>query len=147
MASTGVYGIPAFAMLEARGREVLLVNARHVTNVPGRKTDVHEAVWLQPFHQHGLLRGSFRPAQTWATLRAYLRHRERVREYAAAHMQPRQQARMRMTVQLHPVVADITGATGMKIGRALVAGPYEPAVWAAYRDIRCQASVETITEA
>jgi hypothetical protein len=75
-----VYGIPAFAMLEARGREVLVVHARHVTNVPGRKTDVHEAVWLPPFHQHGLLRGSVRPAPPWATLRASLRHRERGRE-------------------------------------------------------------------
>jgi transposase len=62
-------------------------------------------------------------------------------------MQPRQQARMRMHGQLHPVVADITGATGMKIVRALVAGPYEPAVWAASRAIRCHASVETMTEA
>jgi transposase len=71
MESTGVYWIPAFEILEARGLEVLLVNARHVKNVPGRKTDVHDAVWLQQLHQHGRLRGSVRPAQTLATLRAY----------------------------------------------------------------------------
>jgi transposase len=147
MESRGVYWLPAFERLEARGLEVLLVNARHVKNVPGRKTDVHDAVWLQQLHQHGLLRGSFRPAQTLATLRAYLRHRERLLEYAAAHMQHMQKALMQMNVQLHHVVSDITGATGMKIVRAIVAGTYDPAVLAAYRDIRCKASVETITEA
>lgn len=147
MESTGVYWIPAFEMLEARGLEVLLVNARHVKNVPGRKTDVHDAVWLQQLHQHGLLRGSFRPAQTLAVLRAYLRHRERLLEYAAAHIQHMQKALMLMNVQLHHVVSDITGATGMKIIRAIVAGNHDPATLASYRDIRCQASVETITEA
>ena len=147
MESTGVYWIPAFEMLEARGLEVLLVNARHVKNVPGRKTDVHDAVWLQQLHQHGLLRGSFRPAQTLAALRAYLRHRERLLEYAAAHIQHMQKALMLMNVQLHHVVSDITGATGMKIIRAIVAGNHDPATLASYRDIRCQASVETITEA
>jgi transposase len=147
MESTGVYWIPAFEMLEARGLEVLLVNARHVKNVPGRKTDVHDAVWLQQLHQHGLLRGSFRPAPTLAALRAYLRHRERLLEYAAAHIQHMQKALMLMNVQLHHVVSDITGATGMKIIRAIVAGNHDPATLASYRDIRCQASVETITEA
>jgi len=147
MESTGVYWIPAFEMLEARGLEVLLVNARHVKNVPGRKTDVHDAVWLQQLHQHGLLRGSFRPAPTLAALRAYLRHRERLLEYAAAHIQHMQKALMLMNVQLHHVVSDTTGATGMKIIRAIVAGNHDPATLASYRDIRCQASVETITEA
>jgi len=147
MESTGVYWIPAFAMLEARGVAVLLVNARHVKNVPGRQTDVHDAVWLQPLHQHGLLRGSFRPAQTLTTLRASLRHRERLLAYAAAHRQHRQKALMLMHVQLHHVVSDITGATGMKIVRAIVAGTYDPAVLAAYRDVRCKASGETIPAA
>jgi transposase len=147
MESTGVYWIPAFEMLEARGLEVLLVNARHVKNVPGRKTDVHDAVWLQQLHQHGLLRGSFRPAQTLAVLRAYLRHRERLLEYAAAHIQHMQKALMLMNVPLHHVVSDISGATGMKIIRAIVAGNHDSATLASYRDIRCQASVETITEA
>ena len=147
MESTGVYWIPAFEMLEARGLEVLLVNARHVKNVPGCTTDVHDAVGLQQLPQHGLLRGSFRPAQTLAILRAYLRHRERLLEYAAAHIQHMQKALMLMNVQLHHVVSDITGATGMKIIRAIVAGNHDPATLASYRDIRCQASVETVTEA
>jgi transposase len=147
MESRGIYWIPAFEILEARGLEVLLVNARHVKNVPGRKTDVHDALWLQQLHQHGLLRGSFRPANGLAALRAYLRHRERLLEYAAAHIQHMQKALMQMNVQLHHVVSDITGATGMKIVRAIVAGNHDPARLASYRDIRCKASVDTIKEA
>jgi hypothetical protein len=147
MESTGIDWIPAFEMLEARGVEVLLVNARHVKNVPGRKTNVHDALWLQQLHQHGLLRGSFRPANGLAALRAYLRHRERLLEYAAAHIQHMQKALMQMHVQLHHVVSDITGATGMKIVRAIVAGNHNPALLASSRDVRCKASVETVTEA
>src|SRR5262245_11331947 len=134
-------------MVEALGVEVLLVNARHGKNVPGRKTDVHDALWLQQLHQHGLLRGSFRPANGLAALRAYLRHRERLLEYAGAHIQHMQKALMQMNVQLHHVVSDITGMTGMKIGRAIGAGNHDPATLASYRDSRCKASVDTIKEA
>src|SRR5437867_500970 len=88
MESTGVYWIPVFEILEARGFEVLLVNARNVKNVPGRKTDVNDAQWLQQLHQHGLLRGSFRPRDGVVRVRAYLRHRERMADYAASHIQP-----------------------------------------------------------
>jgi transposase len=147
MESTGIYWIPVFEMLEARGIEVLLGNARHVKNVPGRKTDVNDAQWLQQLHQYGLLRGSFRPAQAWAALRAYLRQRECLLEYAAAHIQHMQKALMQMNLQLHHVVADITGVTGMKIMRAIVAGQHNPAAWAAYRGIRGKASADTVREA
>ncbi|MBB2984443.1 transposase [Paraburkholderia tropica] len=82
MESTGVYWIPAFEVLEAYGFEVVLVNARDVRNVPGRKTDVSDAQWLQKLHAYGLLRASFRPRHDIATLRAYLRQRERLLEYA-----------------------------------------------------------------
>src|SRR2546428_8767692 len=122
MESTGVYWIPVFEILEARGFEVLLVNARDVKNVPGRKTDVNDAQWLQQLHQHGLLRGSFRPPDDVARLRAYLRHRERLLDYAASHIQHMQKALMQMNVQLHHVVTDITGVTAMHILRAIVAG-------------------------
>lgn len=100
MESTGVYWIPVFEILEARGFEVLLVNARDVKNVPGRKTDVNDAQWLQQLHQHGLLRGSFHPRAEVAQLRTYLRLRERMVEYAAAHVQHMQKALMQMNVQL-----------------------------------------------
>jgi len=93
MESTSVYWIPVFEILEARGFEVLLVNARDVKHVPGRKTDVQDAQWLQQLHQHGLLRGSFRPRDGVVRLRAYLRTRERLVEYAASHIQHMQKAR------------------------------------------------------
>ena len=140
MESTGVYWIPAFELLEQHGFEVILVNARYAKNVPGRKTDVSDAGWLRQLHSYGLLRGSFRPEAEIATLRSYLRQRERLVEYAAAHIQHMQKALMEMNLQLHHVVSDITGATGMRIIHALVAGERDPDVLAAYRDVRCQLS-------
>jgi transposase len=147
MESTGVYWVPVFEILEARGFEVLLVNARHAKNVPGRKTDVSDAQWLQQLHEHGLLRGSFRPRDGVARLRALLRHRERVVEYAASHIQHMQKALMLMNVQLHHVVSDITGMTGMKIIRSIVDGSRDPKVLAKYRDDRCKSPIETIRRA
>ncbi len=147
MESTSVYWIPVFEILEARGFNVLLVNARDVKNVPGRKTDVNDAQWLQQLHQHGLLRGSFRPRDEVVRLRAYLRHRERTVEYAASHVQHMQKALMQMNVQLHHVVSDITGVTGLRIIRAIVAGTRNPAELAQFRDVRCAASEETICQA
>ncbi|WP_407121266.1 transposase [Bradyrhizobium sp. STM 3561] len=126
--------IPVYEILEQRGFEVILVNARYAKNVPGRKTDVSEAAWLRQLHSYGLLRGSFRPDAEIATLRAYLRQRERLVEYAAAHIQHMQKALMEMNLQLHHVVSDITGATGMRIIRAIVAGERNPDVLATYRD-------------
>jgi transposase len=147
MESTSVYWVPVFEILEQRGFEVVLVNARDAKNVPGRKTDVNDAQWLRQLHTYGLLRGSFRPQEQVVALRAYLRHRERLVEYAAAHIQHMQKALMLMNVQLHHVVADITGATGMKIIRKIVAGERDPLALAELRDVRCKASVETIASA
>ena len=101
MESTGVYWIPVYEILEQRGFDVILVNARYAKNVPGRKTDVSDAAWLRQLHSYGLLRGSFRPDAEIATLRAYLRQRERLVEYAAAHIQHMQKALMEMNLQLH----------------------------------------------
>jgi transposase len=147
MESTGVDWIPAFEVLEARGFDVILVNARYAKNVPGRKTDVSDAGWLRQLHSYGLLHGSFRPAAEIATRRAYLRQRERLVEYAAAHIQHMQKALMEMNLQLHHVVSDITGATGMRIIRAIVSGERDPEVLAAFRDIRCHSSVDVIKAA
>ena len=147
MESTGVYWVPVFEILEAHGFEVLLVNARDVKNVPGRKTDVNDAQWLQQLHQHGLLRGSFRPRDGVVQLRAYLRHRERLVDYAASHIQHMQKALMQMNVQLQHVVTDITGLTGMRIIRAIVSGTHAPEKLAEYRDVRCAASPQTIVAA
>jgi transposase len=147
MESTSVYWIPVFELLEARGFEVFLVNAREAKHVPGRKTDVSDAQWLQRLHSHGLLRASFRPKGEIVELRAYLRQRERLLEYAASHIQHMQKALTEMNLQLHHVVADITGATGLRIIRTILAGERDPAVLAHLRDTRCHTSVETITKA
>jgi transposase len=147
MESTGVYWIPVFEILEQRGFEVMVVNARDAKHVPGRKTDVSDAQWLQRLHEYGLLRASFRPQAEIAGLRAYLRQRERLLDYAASHIQHMQKALMQMNLQLHHVVTDITGVTGMAIIRAIVAGERDPNVLAAHRDRRCHATIETVCQA
>jgi transposase len=126
MESTSVYWIPIFELLDARGFTVFVVNARDAKHVPGRKTDVSDAQWLQRLHSFGLLRASFRPKGQIAELRAYVRQRERLLEYAASHIQHMQKALMEMNLQLHHVVADITGATGLRIIRAILAGERDP---------------------
>jgi transposase len=147
MESTGVYWIPVFEILEQKGFEVMVVNARDAKHVPGRKTDVSDAEWLQRLHEYGLLRASFRPQAEIAGLRAYLRQRERLLDYAAAHIQHMQKALMQMNLQLHHAVSDITGVTGMAIVRAIVAGERDPAILASNRDRRCHASMETLCQA
>jgi transposase len=147
MESTGVYWIPVFEILEARGFEAVLVNARDAKSVPGRKSDINDAQWLQRLHTYGLLRGSFRPDQEIATLRSYLRQRERLLDYAAAHIQHMQKALTQMNVQLQHVVSDISGLTGMRIIRAIAAGTRDPDELARLRDARCKASIGTVREA
>ena len=144
MESTGVYWIPAYEILQSRGVEVVVANARESRSVPGRKSDVNDAQWLQRLHACGLLRASFRPSGDIAALRAYLRLRERHLDYAAAHIQHMQKALTFMNLQLHHVVTDVTGATGMRIIRAIVSGERDPTVLAAMRDRNCKSSVETI---
>src|SRR5271165_1118435 len=143
MESTGVYWIPIFELLDERGVEVFLVNARDAKHVPGRKTDVSDAQWLQRLHSHGLLRASFRPKGEIAELRAYVRQRERLLEYAASHIQHMQKALTEMNLQLHHVVVDITGATGLRIIRAILAGEHNPKMLAQLRDYRCHARYRT----
>jgi len=147
MESTSVYWMPLYSILDSRGFEVLLTNARDVKHVPGRKSDVNDAQWLQRLHEFGLVRGSFHPAEGFDTLRAYLRQRERLVEYAASHTQHMQKALMLMNLQLHHVVADITGKTGQRIIRAIVDGERDPHVLAQLRDGRCKNTVQTIAAA
>jgi transposase len=147
MESTGVYWIPLYELLEGRGFDVVLVNAQHVKNVPGRKSDVVDCQWLQELHSVGLLRGSFRPTAAIAALRAYLRHRETLVQSAATHVLRMQKALVQMNLQLRVVISDITGVTGLRILRAIVAGQTDPDVLAQYRDPRCHASEAEITAA
>jgi len=147
MEATGVYWIPIYEILEARGVEVHLVNARHVKNVPGRKSDVSDCEWLRELHRVGLLRGSFRPTDAIVALRAYLRHRQTLIETAGAHIQRMQKALVQMNVQLPLVVSDITGVTGLRILRDIVAGRRDPTQLAEHRDHRCRASKTEIIAA
>lgn len=144
MESTGVYWIPLYELLESRGFEVFLVDARHARNVPGRKSDVIDCQWIEELHRYGLLRASFRPEPTIVRMRAYLRQRARLIEMASTHIQHMQKALSQMNLQLHNVISDITGKTGMQILRAIVGGERDPAQLARFRDGRCRASQEVI---
>jgi transposase len=145
MESTGIYWIPVFEILDSRGFEVKLVNARHVKNVPGRKSDVLDCQWLQQLHTYGLLQGAFRPADQVCSLRAYVRQRMNLVRYAASHIQHMQKALAQMNLQLTNVVSDITGTTGMRIITAILNGERNPQALASLRDPRCKNSVETIS--
>lgn len=147
MESTGVYWIPLFQILETRGFEVLLVNARHVKNVPGRKSDVLDCQWLQELHTYGLLRGSFRPEDSICVLRAYWRHRDNLVRAVSGHIQHMQKALMQMNLQLHHVISDVTGVTGLAIIRAIVAGERDPHQLAEHKDHRIKATKATIAKA
>lgn len=147
MEATGVYWIPVFEILDARGFQVILVNARHVKNVPGRKSDVSDCEWLRDLHILGLLRGSFRPTDAVVALRGYLRHRASLVESAATLVHRMQKALVQMNIQLPLVVSDITGVTGLRILRDIVAGQRDPQRLAQHRDYRCHASEAAIQAA
>jgi transposase len=142
-----VYWIPVYEILEARGFQVHLVNARHLKHVPGRKTDVKDCQWIQYLHICGLLSPSFRPEAEMCALRAYVRHRATWLDDRAAHIQHMQKALQQMNVQLSQVLTDITGATGLAIFRAIVAGERDPVSLARFRDPRCAHSTEDIAKA
>jgi len=144
MESTGVYWIPLYEILSSEGFEVKLVNARHVKNVSGRKTDVLDCQWLQQLHTYGLLSGAFRPDDQICQLRGYNRHREMLVNQSAKHVLHMQKALSQMNIQLHNVLSDVTGKTGMKIIRAIISGEQNPKKLAKYRDRRCKNSLEVI---
>src|SRR5438445_152462 len=146
MESTGVYWIPLFQILEERGFEVYLVNARHVKNVPGRRTDVSDCQWLQFLHSVGLLRASYRPEQEVCAVRSLLRHRESLVQMAATHVNHMQKALDQMNLQLHHVISDITGQTGLAIVDAILAGKRDPFELAKLRNERIKASEEVIAK-
>ena len=147
MESTGVYWIPVFQVLEERGFEVKLVDARQLKRVPGRKTDVADCQWLQQLHSFGLLAGAFRPDDQVCVLRSYMRQRSMLVKYATQHVQHMQKALVQMNLQLQFVIDDITGATGMRIIRAILAGERDPHRLANLRDGRCKSDAATIAKA
>ncbi len=147
MESTGVYWIPVFQVLEERGFEVKLVDARQLKRVPGRKSDVSDCQWLQQLHTFGLLNGAFRPDNQVCVLRSYMRQRAMLVGYASQHVQHMQKALVQMNVQLQHVIEDITGATGIRIIRAILAGERDPQRLADLRDGRCKNDASTIAKA
>jgi transposase len=144
MESTSVYWIPLFQILEARGIEVHLVNAQQVHHVPGRKSDVLDCQWLQYLHSVGLLRASFRPEQAVCEIRSLMRHRENLVQMACVHVQHMHKSLDQMNLQIHHVISDITGVTGLAIVDAIVAGETDPETLAKRRDYRIKASIETV---
>lgn len=147
MESTGVYWIPLYDLLEERGIQVFLVNAQHIKGVPGRKSDVLDCQWLQQLHSYGLLRRSFRPDADFLKLRTYLRHRGTLVDARSSLVQQMQKALTLSNVQLHQVVTDITGETGMRIIRDILAGNCDPVSLAQHRDYRCRANAQEIADA
>lgn len=123
------------------------MNAHHVKTVPGRKTDVKDCQWLQQLHTYGLLSGSFRPENQVCVLRSYIRQRDSLIQTASTHVQRMQKALIQMSLQLHQVISDITGVTGMAIIKAIVAGERDPQVLAAMKDPRVKSTTDEIAKA
>jgi len=146
MESTGVYWIPLYEILESRRFEVYLVNARHIKNVSGRKSDVLDCQWIQQLHTYGLLQPSFRPPEQICAIRSLVRHRDMLIKYRSAHIQHMQKALTVMNVRLTNVLSDITGVTGMKIIRSIVSGERNPEVLASYRHGSCAKSETEIAK-
>jgi transposase len=148
MESTGVYWVPVARILEADfGIAVVLVDPRYVRAVPGRKSDVQDCQWLQRLHTYGLLTGVFRSPLEIEPLKAYYRHRKSLVEGCAQHIHRMQKALEVMNVQLHKVLSDITGTTGMRIVRAIVSGERDPVVLARYRHPLVKSSADEIAKA
>jgi transposase len=147
MESTGVYWIPLFQVLEERGFEVRLVDARRVKNVSGRKTDVSDCQWLQQLHTYGLLNSAFRPDNETCVLRSYMRQRDALVIQAGQHIQHMQKALELMNVKLTEVLADVTGVTGMAIIDDILAGNRDPMALAKHRHTRCKHDEPTIARA
>jgi len=147
MESTGVYWIPLYQKLEEAGFEVLLVDARQVKHVPGRKSDVQDCQWLQQLHSYGLLRAAFRPEDSICRLRTLQRHRKNLVECGAMWIQHIQKALNEMNLHLHHVLTDISGQSGLAILDAILAGERNPEKLASLADHRVKKSQAQIQAA
>jgi transposase len=146
MEATGVYWIPLYQLLCDAKVEIYLVNARHVKNVPGRKSDVRDCQWLQYLHSVGLLQPSYRPDQAVCELRTIFRCRGNLLKQGAENLQHMQAALDQMNIKLHYVIDDLSGQTGQAIIQAILNGEREPLRLAKYRNKRIKASEETIAK-
>jgi len=146
MQSTGVYWIPVFEILQQRGLEVYLVNARHTKNLPGRKSDIAECQWLLKLHTFGLLNNSFQPSDEVRRARTLWRHRGGLVAQASSTIQRMQKALTEMNIQLSNVLSDLSGVSGMRIVRAILDGQRDARVLAALADPQVKASKEVIAK-
>ena len=145
MESTGIYWLPIYEMLEARGFEVYLVNARHIKNVSGKKTDIEDCQWIQQLHTYGAaFRLHSRPAEEICALRSLVRHRANLITMCSTQVQHMQKALQLMNLKLTNVISDITGLTGRRIIRDIVKGQRDADQLAAHRDERCAKSEKEI---
>ena len=147
MESTGVYWIPVYQVLEDRGFKVMLVDARKIKHVPGRKSDVQDCQWIQELHTYGLLSGSFVPDKEIGTIRTLWRHRGNLVTSCATQIHLMQKALDIMNLHLHKVLSDITGVTGMSIIRAIVSGERNPVKLARLKNPKVKASEDEIVQA
>jgi transposase len=146
MQSTGVYWIALYEILDARGLEVYLVNARHTKNLPGRKSDVQESQWLLKLHTYGLLRNSFHPPAEIRVVRTYWRQRGDHVQGVSSCIQRMQKVLTQMNIQLANVISDLSGWTGQRIVRAMLAGERDPHKLAALSHPGIHATRETIAK-
>jgi len=146
MESTGIYWIPLFEILEQNGFDVRLVNPRSIKHAPGRKSDVVDCQWIQQLHAYGLLTSAFHPDDQISVLRAYHRQRTMLVNHAGTHIQHMQKALEQMNLKLTNVISDITGTTGMKIIRSLLAGERDPKKLSKHRDPHCKKSEKEIAK-
>jgi transposase len=145
--STGVYWIVPHEMLERAGFDVLLVDTRQLTRVPGRpKTDRRDCEWTQRLQSCGLLRGAFRPSEDVCVLRTLVRDRANLIADRSDWLRRMQKSLDQMNVRVHRAVSDLDGATGLAIVRAIVAGERDARRLAALRDPRCRQSEAEIAE-
>jgi transposase len=147
MESTGIYWMPLFQILERKGFQVILVNARQIKNVSGRKSDVQDCQWIQRLHTYGLLQGSFRPEDPYCVLRTYLRYRDELVAARSTQCRHMQKALLQMNIQLSHVLSDLTGASGLAIIEAILKGERDPVKLADLVDRRVRASQPTIAKA
>jgi len=139
MEATGIYWVSLFLVLEEAGFDVVLVTAKHVKNVRGKKTDVSDADWIRQLHSCGLLSASFQPDTFTRKLRAYMRHRKNLIQMSATHINMMQKALEQMNIKLQHVIADITGKSGQEIIKAIINGERNPEVLYTY----CQGRIKS----
>ena len=147
MEATGVYWKPVWHILSDDDFVMVLANAAHVKNVPGRKTDVNDAQWLADLMAHGLIRASFVPDQLTQQMRDLLRTRKQLVRERASHTLRIQKVLEDANIKLDSVVTDLLGLSGRRILDALVNGQTTPAVLAALADGRIRATTEELTAA